>query len=235
MVQGVSMAFNKGEFVSVIGPNGAGKTTLIGAMSGALPLSAGRILFQGRDISTWRADKRARHGIGRSFQKTNLFPGLTVLENVVLAVQAQRQVRPWQMLSKTSQEVRAEAEDWLCQVELSNDAKTMASALAHGNKRKLELAMLLSLKPEILLLDEPTAGMSLAETDVILKLISELKDARQYTMVLVEHKLDLVMQLSDKVVVLHQGRLLTEGSPTDVMANQQVEAAYLGGHYAKDN
>lgn len=231
VIRDVSLTLAEGEFLSLIGPNGAGKTTLIHAMSGELPASAGAVRLNGNDITRWKADERARAGIGRSFQKTNLFPDLSVLENVRLAVLAHRRIRLHQVFKRTSREVDSEALATLEQVGLERLAHTSAASLSHGDKRKLELAMLLVLHPRVILLDEPTAGMSLAEAPAILDLIQALKDSGQYAIVLVEHKLEVVMRLSDRVAVLNQGALLTVGSPEDVMANPEVEAAYLGGRH----
>jgi len=231
VIRDVSLHLADGEFLSLIGPNGAGKTTLIHAMSGGLLVSAGEVHYEGQDITRWRADKRARAGIGRSFQRANLFPQITVLENVKLAVLAHRGVRTRQMFQRTKPDVADAALASLRLVGLEKSAHVLAYSLSHGDKRKLELAMLLVLQPRVILLDEPTAGMSLAEAPVILDLIAELKETGRYAMVLVEHKLEVVMQLSNRVAVLHQGALLTEGSPEQVMANPEVERAYLGGRH----
>lgn len=231
VIEDVSLTLEQGEFLSVIGPNGAGKTTLIGAVGGGLPVLEGRVLYEGRDITAWKADKRARAGIGRSFQKTHLFPNLSTLDNVKLAVQARHGIKLRQLLSHVHRTVLEEAYEGLHQVGLEDHADQTAASLSHGDKRKLELAMLLALQPKVLLLDEPTAGMSLAEAPAILDLIAELKGTGRYSMILVEHKLEVVMRLSDRVVVLHQGGLLAEGTPQEVMANPEVERAYLGGHH----
>ncbi|QQE77518.1 ABC transporter ATP-binding protein [Alicyclobacillus sp. SO9] len=231
VLDNVSLSFAKGELVSIIGPNGAGKTTLISVMSGELPIWNGCIRYNERDITKAGFDARARMGIGRSFQRTNLFPGLSALENVVVAVQARRRVHIRQMLQRRDRSIAAEADTLLTRVGLSQLGGTRAAELAHGDKRKLEMAMLLALKPEILLLDEPTAGMSMEETKVILALVTELRQSRKYTIVLVEHKLDVVMRLSDTVAVLHQGSVLATGKPEEVMHNPKVEEAYLGGYH----
>jgi branched-chain amino acid transport system ATP-binding protein len=231
VIRDVSLSLLEGEFLSLIGPNGAGKTTLIHAMSGGLLVSAGKVYLEGKDITRWRADRRARAGIGRSFQRANLFPNISALENVKLAVLAHRGVGTLQILRKAKSDVVDAAFESLRLVGLERLANTSAASLSHGDKRKLELAMLLALQPRIILLDEPTAGMSLAEAPVILDLIAELKDTGRYGMVLVEHKLVVVMRLSSRVAVLHQGELLTEGSPEQVMNNPEVERAYLGGRH----
>lgn len=231
VIRDVSLSLSEGEFLSLIGPNGAGKTTLIHAMSGGLLVSTGRVKFDGRDITRWRADKRARYGIGRSFQRANLFPNISALENVKIAVLAHRGVRMMQMFQKAKTDVAEVAQDALRLVALEKFTQVPAVSLSHGDKRKLELAMLLVQEPRVILLDEPTAGMSLAEAPIILDLIAELRDSHRYAIVLVEHKLEVVMKLSSRVAVLHQGELLTEGSPEQVMANPEVERAYLGGRH----
>lgn len=231
VIKDVSLSLAKAQLLSLIGPNGAGKTTLIHAMSGALRPSTGQVLFKGEDISRKTADVRARAGIGRSFQRTHLFPALTAVDNVKLAVLAKQGVRLTQVFRRAPEQVRFTAHEALSRVGLDKLAKLPAAALSHGDKRKLELAMLLALEPEVILLDEPTAGMSLAEAPQILDLIQELKDSGRYAILLVEHKMEVVMRLSDRVAVLHQGRLLAEGSPEVVMANPDVEDAYLGGRH----
>lgn len=231
VVQDVSFDVESGTFVSLIGPNGAGKTTLLNAISGQLPLTTGRIEVGEVDISRWKADRRARAGIGRSFQTTNLFANLSALENVQLAVQARQQTRWFDMVRRVQRQIEEESLTFLAQVGLVDGALKPARSLSHGDKRKLELAMLLALKPQVLLLDEPTAGMALAEVPAMLDLISELKDTRQFTIILVEHKLDVVMKLSDRVVVLQQGMVLADGTPEEVVRNPHVQTAYLGGNH----
>jgi branched-chain amino acid transport system ATP-binding protein len=149
---------------------------------------------------------------------------------VLIAIGARRGVHIWQILGKKPPQMVGEAYSYLQQVGLDTHAESSAASLAHGDKRKLEFAMLLALEPTVLLLDEPTAGMSLAETKAIFDMIARLKASRKYTMILVEHKLDVVMKLSDRIAVLHQGELITEGEPAQVMSNPEVTQAYLGGH-----
>jgi branched-chain amino acid transport system ATP-binding protein len=224
----VSLRLMVGECVSLIGPNGAGKTTLMGALSGGVPVTGGRVLLNGQDVTAWRADKRARAGIGRSFQTTHLFPTLTTLENVYLAVQAREGTNAWDYLRRVRKRLLDEAESRLEQVQLTAHRDKPSGTLSHGDKRKLEVAMLLALKPNVLLLDEPTAGMAVSEVPGMLQLIDALKAQRAYAMVLVEHKMDVVMQLSDRIVVLHQGQVLAEGEPDEMMHNADVAQAYLG-------
>ncbi|QSO50671.1 ABC transporter ATP-binding protein [Alicyclobacillus curvatus] len=231
VLQNVSLTLEQGVFHSLIGPNGAGKTTLIGALSGHLHLTSGAVFYEGQNVTKWRAHRRTRSGIGRSFQKTNLFPTLTVLQNVELAVLGTTTVRFRNLLGKVPESVTNRAMDALRQVTLEKHLHTRSAALSHGDKRKLELAMLLSQGPRVLLLDEPTAGMSIAEAGEVLQLIDSLRVSGEYAILLVEHKLDAVMQLSDVVTVLASGEVLASGSPDEIMNNPDVERAYLGGSH----
>lgn len=228
-VDHVSLDIAPHTFTSVIGPNGAGKTTLFNLLSGQFLPTLGRIFFKGEDVTTYSAHQRARRGMGRSFQITNVFPNLTVLENVRLAVQARAGVH-YQILRHYRKYNRFmdQAMALLDRIHLKDKAWKTASSLSHGDKRKLELAILLASEPEILLLDEPTAGMAVEEVPEILELLASMK-AENRTVLLVEHKIDMVMSLSDKVVVLAQGKLLAQGEPIEVMDNERVQAAYLGG------
>lgn len=231
-VDQVSFSVKENEFKSIIGPNGAGKTTLFNLLSGQLSSSEGQIFLRDKEITRLSPMERTRLGIGRSFQITNVFPNLTVLENVRLAVQSQAGVR-YQMLLhfRKFKSFEEKALKWLELVLLDNKADTLALNLAHGEKRKLEIAMLLALETDILLLDEPTAGMSLEDVPAILKVIKRIKEEGKKTIVLIEHKMDMIMDLSDSVMVLFNGRVLAEGSPKDIMNNETVQTAYLGGLY----
>jgi branched-chain amino acid transport system ATP-binding protein len=215
---------------SIIGPNGAGKTTLFNLVSGQYRPSEGSILFKGEDITRLGAAARARRGIGRSFQLTNVFPTLTVLENVRIAVQARRGpvFDGWRDYRRFPA-LEAQAHEVLRRVLLDAKARAPASDLSHGEKRKLELAILLALEPEVMLLDEPTAGMSLEEVPAIIELIAAIKARRDRTILLVEHKIDMVMSLSDSIAVLQDGRLIADDAPEAVRANPAVQAAYFGG------
>lgn len=233
-VNGVSLAVPKNQFKSIIGPNGAGKTTFFNLLSGQLKATAGKVLFKGQDISHLPAFARARLGMGRSFQITNVFPQLTVLENVRLAVQAQAGVRFNLFRHYRSRRYLAfeeEAYRLLDIVLLADKSGAIAKHLAHGEKRKLEIAMLLALQPDLLLLDEPTAGISVEEVPAILKVIRQIKDQGNRTILLIEHKMDMVLDLSDSIAVLFNGRLLADGTPQDIMSNELVQSAYLGGLY----
>ncbi|MDQ1144615.1 branched-chain amino acid transport system ATP-binding protein [Bacillus sp. SORGH_AS 510] len=231
-VDSVSISIPEKHFKSIIGPNGAGKTTFFNLLSGQLAPTKGRIIFRGKDITRYSPTHRTRAGIGRSFQITNVFPNLTVLENVRLAVQSQAGVR-YQMLLhyKKYRSFEERALEWLKLVLLDDKKDSLASNLAHGEKRKLEIAMLLALETEVLLLDEPTAGMSLEEVPAILEVIKRIKDQGVRTIILIEHKMDMILDLSDSVMVLFNGRLLADGTPEEIMKNETVQSAYLGGHF----
>ena len=214
---------------SVIGPNGAGKTTLFNLLGGQYRPTQGRVTFKGRDVTRLSAAARTTLGIGRSFQLTNIFPTLSVLENVRLAVQARRRLghQAWRD-AHDYPELEDRAYAILQQVLLEARWDARASDLAHGEKRKLEVGILLGLEAEVLLLDEPTAGMSLEEVPAIIALIQAIKARRDTTLLLVEHKIDMVMSLSDSIAVLQDGRLIADDAPEAISRNPQVQAAYFG-------
>jgi len=228
-VNAVSCRFELGTLTAIVGPNGAGKTTYFNLISGQLAASAGQVLLYGQDITADPAPIRTRKGMGRAFQLTNLFPGLTVLENVRLAVQS----RAGMGLNLFSMwaghiELVERALHYLSRVALAEQRATLASELSHGDQRKLEVAILLALEPDIFMFDEPTAGMSVDEVPVILDLIHEIRQQRDKTILLVEHKMDVVRALADRIIVLHQGELVADGRPADVIASTVVQEAYLG-------
>jgi branched-chain amino acid transport system ATP-binding protein len=231
-VNEVSLQVPEHKFKSIIGPNGAGKTTFFNLLSGQLKPTKGTVLFKGKDITGLTPPERTRLGIGRSFQITNVFPNLTVLENVRLAVQSQAGLR-YQLFShfKKYSHLEDKAVALLETVLLGGKAASLARNLAHGEKRKLEIAMLLALETDILLLDEPTAGMSLEEVPTILEVIHRIKEKGDRTILLIEHKMDMVLDLSDSLTVLFNGKLLADGSPEEIMNNELVQSAYLGGLY----
>lgn len=231
-VNDVSLRVMPNSFISIIGPNGAGKTTLFNLLSGQLRPTKGQVLLRGREITRLSPAKRTRLGMGRSFQITNVFPSLTVLENVRLAVQAQAGVF-YNLFAHPRKYAGFEerARQLLETVLLAEKSNSPAKHLAHGEKRKLEIAMLLALETEILLLDEPTAGMSLEEVPAILQVIRTIKEEGRRTILLIEHKMDMVLDLSDRLIVLFNGRLLAEDTPDRIMQNELVQTAYLGGLY----
>lgn len=230
VIRDVNFKVSKGKFLSIIGPNGAGKTTLFNLLSGQLSPTKGEIYFKGQNITNLSAAERARMGMGRSFQLTNIFPELTVLENVRLAVQSQRKDF-YSILPKPAKYRKQleEARRLLDMVFLKEKEDYLAINLTHGEKRKLEIAMLLALKPNLLLLDEPTAGISVEEVPVILEVIENIKKDSENTIVLIEHKIEMVLALSDYLVVIFNGELLVEGEPGVIMQDERVQNAYLGG------
>ena len=229
-VNEVSFQVPPNHFKSIIGPNGAGKTTLFNLLSGQLAPTKGKIFYKGRDITGLSPALRTRLGIGRSFQITNVFPNLTVLENVRLAVQSHAGVR-YNMLRhfRKYKEFEEKAHELLKTVLLDGKSGVPARNLSHGEQRKLEIAMLLALEPELMLLDEPTAGMSVEEVPAILEVIRKLRDERKRTIILIEHKMDMVLDLSDSLLVLFNGKFLVDGTPEEIMNNELVQSAYLGG------
>ena len=228
-VDGVTCEFRPGTLTAIVGPNGAGKTTFFNLLSGQIRASAGAVRLDGRRITHLSAARRARLGLGRAFQLTNLFPDLPVRENVRLAVQA-RAGAGWSALRLASDlpALADRADAVLERVRLAGRARTPAALLSHGDQRKLEVALLLALEPGVFMFDEPTAGMSVDEVPVVLDLIEEIRADRTKTVLLVEHKMDVVRRLADRVVVLHNGRLVADGAPADVVASAVVQEAYLG-------
>ena len=228
-VDQVSADFYPGTLSVIVGPNGAGKTTYFNLMSGQLAATSGSVSLDGVDITRLGAARRTRLGIGRAFQLTNLFPALSVEENVRLAVQA-RAGTGMAMFSiwSSHRELIARADHYLERVALSAKRHAQVGALPHGDKRKLEVAILLALEPAVMMFDEPTAGMSVDEVPVVLDLIAQVKEERQRTVLLVEHKMDVVRRLADRILVLHNGALVADGEPAAVMASQIVQEAYLG-------
>ena len=228
-VNAVSCAFQVGTLTAIVGPNGAGKTTYFNLISGQLPASEGEVLLFGENVTRAPAPLRTRRGMGRAFQLTNLFPSLTVLENVRLAVQARMGMGLNLVSMWTSHvELIERAEVFLERVALAGRRQARASELSHGDQRKLEVAILLALEPEVFMFDEPTAGMSVDEVPVILDLIHDIKSQKDKTILLVEHKMDVVRSLADRIIVLHQGSLVADGAPAEVIASPIVQEAYLG-------
>ncbi|HLQ85342.1 MAG TPA: ABC transporter ATP-binding protein [Salinisphaeraceae bacterium] len=222
----LSLALQRGRILALIGPNGAGKTTALAQLSGELRPDAGQILFQGRDITRLNMAQRAKAGIARSFQITAIFEQFSVLENVCLAVQAaaRHHFRFWGRAMR-DQALLEPAQAALQRVALQPLAERPASALAHGQKRQLEIAMALATAPQVLLLDEPLAGMGRAEAEVIVALLAELR--AEHAILLVEHDMNAVFQLADTVVVLDDGAILAQGPAAAIRANPAVQAAYL--------
>ncbi len=224
---GVDLTVEAGEVHAVIGPNGAGKTTLINQLSGEIVPDAGSIRFDGRDITHEPVFRRALGGVGRSYQITSVFPEFSALVNVVLAAQAHsgHSFSFWRPVAADSALI-ARAREALSQVHLEGRADTPVAALAHGERRQLEMAMTLATQPKLLLLDEPMAGMSMAESERLVQLLASLKG--RYGILLVEHDMDAVFKLADRITVLVYGRVIACGSPQAISANPEVRAAYLG-------
>ena len=220
---------------SIIGPNGAGKTTFFIMLTGQYKPTEGKVFLKGRDITDLSPAVRTRLGMGRSFQLTNIFPLLSVLENVRVAIQSREGfgLNFWKNYLHFS-EAEDEAYDLLKEVLLNDKWSATSAELTHGEKRKLEIAILLALKPEILFLDEPTAGMGQEEVPAILEILQRIRDARDRTMLLVEHKMDMIMSLSDTIMVLQEGRIIADGEPDEIYRSEAVQEAYLGGGTTRD-
>lgn len=232
-VNGVSCSFNPGTLTAIVGPNGAGKTTFFNLISGQIRATSGEVLLNGKNLAGMGPSARTLAGLGRAFQLTNLFPNLSVLENVRLAVQATKQgphlrgLNLWSIWSGHALLTNRALEILAAVSMLDKQALTVAS-LPHGDQRKLEVALLMALDPLIYMFDEPTAGMSADEAPVILNLIRALKNDKAKTILLVEHKMDVVRELADRIIVLHNGSLVADGDPADVIASAVVQEAYLG-------
>jgi branched-chain amino acid transport system ATP-binding protein len=231
-VAGVNIQIQAQTLHSIIGPNGAGKTTFFNLLSGNLKPTQGKVIYKGRDITQLPAFQRAHMGIGRSYQITNIFPNLTVLENIRLAAQAigKDSFKFWKSHDHFSNYLDR-AYQVIAQVGLEAETNALARTLSHGNQRKLELAILLASDPETLLLDEPTAGMAREEIPLLMEVIQSIRKEHAKTILLVEHKMDLVMNVSDRITVMHNGEVLAEGTPSEIAANKTVQSAYLGDLY----
>jgi branched-chain amino acid transport system ATP-binding protein len=223
----ISLCVPKGELHAIIGPNGAGKTTLFGQLAGEIAADAGRIRFEGRDVTTLPTDRRSQLGLARSFQITSLFLDFTVLDNVALAVQAHagHSFRFWRD-ARSQGELRTPARAALARVGLAGRADVIVSKLSHGEHRQLEIAMALATTPRMLLLDEPMAGMGPDESARMVKTLRELK--RELTILLIEHDMEAVFALADRITVLVYGRIIASGTPEAIRANAEVRQAYLG-------
>ncbi len=231
-VDNVSIKVRKNTLHAIIGPNGAGKTTLFNLLSGNIEPTSGKVIYKGHDITHRPVHRTIHYGVGRSFQITNIFPNLTVFENIRLACQAlgHDNFKFWQAASFFKPyEIRT----WevIEIVGLNDRAFSLARTLPHGDQRKLELGMILAPDPEVLLLDEPTAGMASEQVPQLIALIQEIQQTGGKTVMLVEHNMNVVMSVSDRITVMHQGAVLAEGTPTEITANKDVQTAYLGGLY----
>ena len=229
-VDNVDMTVEAGETRAIIGPNGAGKTTLFNLLTGVLTASEGQVIFEGRNITSLPVHDIIQLGISRTFQLTHLFPELSVLENVRIAAQA-RNNRRWYFLggSQIINASRATALEAIKKLGLGDRATIQAGMLSHGDQRLLEIAMALSQNPRLLLLDEPTQGLSIEETERAINILKDLLNSSDLTVILVEHDMEVVFRLAEKITVLHRGRVIADGSPDTVKADVSVQEAYLGG------
>jgi branched-chain amino acid transport system ATP-binding protein len=228
-VQDVTLHVPVAQRCALLGPNGAGKTTLLNLVSGRLELSAGTIAINGTDVSREPAGRRAGMGVGRSFQKTNIFPQLSLVQNVRLGLQARHPPanwNPWRNIESDTN-LKAQAREMLERVNIRRPGDTIAEELSYGEQRQLELAITLATQPRVVLLDEPTAGMSPAETAFILELLVKLLEG--LTVIIVEHDLSVVDRIADRIVVLERGSIIADGAPAAVKNDPRVQQAYLKG------
>jgi branched-chain amino acid transport system ATP-binding protein len=227
-VNGANLTVDKGEIVAVIGPNGAGKTTLFNLITGALKRDRGEIIFKGEDISELPAYEICKKGISRSYQIVNIFPRLSVFGNVQVAVLSHQ--RKSSNLFRPAQNIAvAETRSILESVGLSNKEKSIAGSLSHGDQKILEIAIALGNEPELLILDEPTAGMSPEETQDTMELVKRLANQRGLTILFCEHDMDIVFSIAQSIMVMRHGQTIIQGSPEAVRSNKEVQEAYLGG------
>ena len=230
-VDKVSIALERGQLHAVIGTNGAGKSTLVNVLSGEIPVSSGKVELLGHDATRWTQPRRARAGLGRSYQRNTVFPQFTVFENCRLTAQS-RWPRVWDWWTPTSRcaDSNEAASRSIERAGLSSVADRIAGTLSHGQKRQLEIAMCLATDPQILLLDEPLAGMGAEETERMLALLSELKSG--HAVLLVEHDMDAVFRVADRITVMVNGRVIASDTPLSIRANPEVQLAYLGEELA---
>jgi branched-chain amino acid transport system ATP-binding protein len=226
VVDHVSFQVEEGELSSIIGCNGAGKTTLFNILTGRIRPDTGRILLREEEINGLLPHEICRKGVGRSFQVTNIFPRLSTFDNVHVAILSQRR-KESNMFHRSEKFLREETDEILASVELQNERDRMAGLLSHGDQRRLEVGIALGTRPSILLLDEPTAGMSPGEGSRIMELIRRLGKERGLTILFIEHDMNVVFGISEKVRVMHQGRMIADGVPEKVRANEEVQKVYL--------
>jgi len=234
-VDDVSIQVKEHSLHAIIGPNGAGKTTFFNLLSGNLEPTRGSVFFKGRNITHQPVHRTIHSGIGRSFQITNIFPNLTVFENIRLASQALGKDNfKFYQNAESLDQINHRTWEVAALVGLESQAGILARILPHGDQRKLELGMILAPDPEVLLLDEPTAGMAAEQVPDLINLIQEIQQAGKKTVLLVEHNMNVVMSISDTITVMHQGRVLAEGTPSEITDDTEVQTAYLGGLYKLD-
>ncbi|HEX7371482.1 MAG TPA: ABC transporter ATP-binding protein [Thermodesulfobacteriota bacterium] len=226
-INGVSFSIQKGEICSIIGPNGAGKTTLFNLITGHLRIDEGKLTFKDLDITNRRPHQICRLGVGRSFQRTNIFPRLTVFQNIQAAVLAHRG-KSLTFFRPVDSFFQEETGEILGRVGLGQYAQMVSGSLSYGFQKQLELGIALASEPELLLLDEPTAGMSAQETHQTMELIGKITREKGLTLLFTEHDMEVVFSISQRIMVLHQGRLIAEGTPEEVRNNPEVQKVYLG-------
>jgi len=217
----------EGEIRALIGPNGAGKSTFFNLITGNLTPSSGRVLWKGKDITALRSDQVSKRGIARSYQITNIFPNLTTFENIRLSAQSRKKSQNWFIPATRLRDVVKRTEEILDMLGLQGKENVTAANLSHGDQRRLEIAISLATSPELLLLDEPTAGMSPAETEEMIDLIRKI--SKNLTIIIVEHDMKVVMELAETISVLHYGKIISEGNPEEIRRNDKVLEVYLGG------
>lgn len=226
-ITGVSLAVEERKITAIIGPNGAGKSTLFNLVTGHLRPDRGRVMLADHDVTGQAPYRLCRRGMGRSFQRANIFSRLTVFENVQAALLSHGE-RGWDLWSRRHELYRSETQEVLESVGLADKAETQSASLSYGNQKQLELGIALASKPRILLLDEPTAGMSASETAETIALIERIVAERGLTLLFTEHDMSVVFSIAQKIAVLHQGRLIAEGRPDEVRSNADVRRVYLG-------
>jgi branched-chain amino acid transport system ATP-binding protein len=226
-IDNISLSVKKGEICSIIGPNGAGKTTLFNLITGHLPVDEGKLIFKGLDITRMPSYRICRLGMGRSFQRTNIFPRLTVFQNIQAAVLVHRG-ESFNFFKPVESFFREETQTILERVGLKDYGETVSGSLSYGYQKQLELGIALASEPELLLLDEPTAGMSAQETHQTIELIGRITREKGLTLLFTEHDMEVVFSISERIMVLHQGRLIAEGSPEEVRNDPDVQKVYLG-------
>ncbi len=226
-VNGVTLQVNKGEICSVIGPNGAGKTTLFNLITGFIQPDSGKVTFLNEEITGRHPKIITERGIARSFQIVNIFPRLTVFENVMVAILAQ-QGRSWNLLGRAKKYVPGECQELLQSIGLSDESRRLAGQLSHGNQKRLEVGLALAMKPKLLLLDEPTAGMAVEEKAGVLATVRQMTKEQGCTIFLCEHDMRVIFEVSDTVWVVHNGQVVTHGTVAEIRGNETVRKIYLG-------
>jgi len=226
-VSNVDVVVQAGELLSIIGPNGAGKTTLFNLLTGRIRPNGGRIRFQGRDVTRLPPHRRCRLGMGRTFQINNVFPEVTVRENVRLSLFAYHG-RTWDMLHDARAFYDEEIDEIVDMVDLGDISHHVASEISYGDRRRLELAIALAGRPSILLLDEPTCGMSLGERPSLVNLVQEIRAKAGVTVILIEHDMDVVFSIAERIMVMHHGQIIANGTPTEIVNDAEVRRVYLG-------